>query len=144
MRLHRLSITAFGPFAGTETVDFDALADGGLFLLCGPTGAGKTTVLDALCFALYGTVPGARQQAARLRSDHAAADRPTSVTLEVTLRGRRLKITRSPAWERPKRRGTGTTREQPRVIVSEHHAGESLVLSTRLDEAGQLIRHCWG
>ena len=58
MRLHRLEVTAFGPFAGTETVDFDALADAGLFLFTGPTGAGKTSVLDAVCFALYGQVPG--------------------------------------------------------------------------------------
>ena len=60
MRLHRLAVTAFGPFAGTETVDFDALAAAGLFLLHGPTGAGKTSILDAVCFALYGQVPGAR------------------------------------------------------------------------------------
>ena len=74
MRLHRLEVTAFGPFAGTEQVDFDELAAAGLFLLHGPTGAGKTTVLDAVCYALYGPVPGARQAAARaLRSDHAAA-----------------------------------------------------------------------
>ena len=60
MRLHRLEITAFGPFAGTERIDFDALAEHGLFLLNGPTGAGKTSILDAVCFALYGTLPGAR------------------------------------------------------------------------------------
>ncbi|MFD2284426.1 AAA family ATPase [Streptomyces lusitanus] len=59
MRLHQLTVTAFGPFAGTETVDFDALSSGGLFLLRGATGAGKSSVLDAVCFALYGEVPGA-------------------------------------------------------------------------------------
>ena len=61
MRLHRLDITAFGPFGGTQHVDFDALSAAGLFLLHGPTGAGKTSVLDAVCYALYGSVPGARQ-----------------------------------------------------------------------------------
>ncbi|HEY6794867.1 MAG TPA: AAA family ATPase, partial [Kineosporiaceae bacterium] len=71
MRLHQLTVTAFGPFAGTEHVDFDALAASGLFLLHGPTGAGKTSVLDAVCFALYGSVPGARAGATRYRSDHA-------------------------------------------------------------------------
>jgi exonuclease SbcC len=71
MRLHRLEVTAFGPFAGTETVDFDALADAGLFLFTGPTGAGKTSVLDAVCFALYGQLPGSRAGSRSLRSDHA-------------------------------------------------------------------------
>ena len=71
MRLHRLDVTAFGPFAGEESVDFDALAEGGLFLLHGPTGAGKTSVLDAVCFALYGQVLGTRRTTTRLRSDHA-------------------------------------------------------------------------
>jgi len=60
VRLHRLTVTAFGPFAGTETVDFDRLAGGGLFLMHGPTGAGKTSVLDAICFALYGQASGSR------------------------------------------------------------------------------------
>ena len=61
MRLHRLDITAFGPFGGAQEVDFDDLSAAGLFLLHGPTGAGKTSVLDAVCYALYGSVPGARQ-----------------------------------------------------------------------------------
>ena len=71
MRLHRLEVTAFGPFAETATVDFDALCAAGLFLLSGATGAGKTSVLDAVCFALYGEVPGDRNDAKRLRSDQA-------------------------------------------------------------------------
>ena len=71
MRLHRLEVTAFGPFAETATVDFDALSAAGLFLLSGATGAGKTSVLDAVCFALYGAVPGERNDAKRLRSDQA-------------------------------------------------------------------------
>ena len=73
MRLHRLAITGFGPFAGAELIDLDALASSGLFLIHGPTGAGKTSILDAICFALYAAVPGARAGArASLRSDHAA------------------------------------------------------------------------
>ena len=72
MRLHSLEITAFGPFAETVEVDFDALSEAGLFLLAGPTGAGKTSVLDAICFALYGDVPGDRNTARRLRCDQAA------------------------------------------------------------------------
>ena len=107
MRLHHLEVTAFGPFADQVSVDFDALSDAGLFLLTGATGAGKTSVLDAVCFALYGEVPGDRQTAKRLRSDQAAEGVRPSVSLEVTLSGRRFRIVRSPAWERPKKRGTG-------------------------------------
>ncbi len=73
MRLHRLSITAFGPFVETAEVDFDALSDAGLFLLSGATGSGKSSVLDAVCFALYGAIPGDRNHAGRLRSDQAPA-----------------------------------------------------------------------
>ncbi|MGX1954760.1 AAA family ATPase [Streptomyces anulatus] len=113
MRLHRLSITAFGPFGATQEVDFDALSSAGLFLLHGPTGAGKTSVLDAVCFALYGAVPGARQSpGASLRSDHAPADLSTEVQLELTVGGRRLEVTRSPAQPRPKKRGDGFTVEK--------------------------------
>ncbi|MEV8005734.1 SMC family ATPase [Streptomyces parvus] len=113
MRLHRLSITAFGPFGTTQEVDFDALSSAGLFLLHGPTGAGKTSVLDAVCFALYGAVPGARQSpGASLRSDHAPVDLPTEVQLELTVGGRRLEVTRSPAQPRPKKRGDGFTVEK--------------------------------
>src|SRR3990170_4936506 len=115
MRLHALSITAFGPFADTVEVDFDALSDAGLFLLSGPTGAGKSSILDAVCFALYGDVPGDRSAAKRLRSDHAGDDVVPRVVLEATLSGRRFRIDRSPAWTRPKKRGTGTTTEQARV-----------------------------
>src|SRR6202044_2016923 len=87
MRPHRLRVTAFGAFGGTVGVSFDDLASAGLFLLHGETGGGKTTVLDAIGFALYGRVPGERDKARRLRSDHAAADTPTQVQLEATLGG---------------------------------------------------------
>lgn len=112
MRLHRLELTAFGPFAETARVDFDELGADGLFLLHGHTGAGKTTVLDAIAFALYGRVPGARGESKRLHSDHADAQTAPRVVLEATLGGRRLRLTRSPEFERPKKRGTGMRTEQ--------------------------------
>lgn len=151
MRLHRLEVTAFGPFADPVTVDFDALSDAGLFLLSGPTGAGKSSVLDAVCFALYGDVPGDRAAARRLRSDHAAPDVAPRVVLEATLAGRRFRIDRSPAWTRAKKRGTGTTTEQARVVISERRPGGSddapdtwHPLSTRLDETGHLVTRLVG
>ncbi|MFJ4541509.1 AAA family ATPase [Streptomyces tibetensis] len=123
MRLHRLTVTAFGPFGGTQTVDFDELSAAGLFLLHGPTGAGKTSVLDAVCYALYGSVPGARQgggQGTALRSDHAAPATRTEVTLDLTVAGRRLEVTRQPPWERPKKRGTGTTLDKAQTWLREY------------------------
>ncbi|UQA91003.1 AAA family ATPase [Streptomyces halobius] len=120
MRLHRLSVTAFGPFAGTHTVDFDRLSRDGLFLLHGPTGAGKTSVLDAVCFALYGSVPGARQNGQALRSDLADPLTLTEVVLELTVGGRRLEITRLPEQTRPKKRGSGTTREKAQSRLREY------------------------
>ncbi|MFH9726240.1 AAA family ATPase [Streptomyces sp. NPDC017254] len=121
MRLHRLEITAFGPFGSTQTVDFDALSTAGLFLLHGPTGAGKTSVLDAVCFALYGSVPGVRQTpGASLRSDHAPVGTSTEVVLELTVGDRRLEITRRPAQQRPKKRGGGLTTEKAQTWLREY------------------------
>src|SRR5215218_5884412 len=136
MRLHRLRLTAFQAFAGSEDVDFDALGESGLFLLHGDTGAGKTTLLDAVCFALYGQVPGARARDARLRSDHADASTRTEVELEATLRERRLRIVRRPRQARPKLRGEGMTEEPPTCTVQElDGAGEWVTLAARRDEA---------
>lgn len=149
MRLHHLEVTGFGPFADRVRIDFDALSEAGLFLLSGPTGAGKSSVLDAVCFALYGDVPGDRASAKRLRSDHAGDDVTPRVVLEATLSGRRFRIDRSPAWTRPKKRGTGTTTEQARVVISERRPspdGADLwhPLSTRLDETGHLVTRLVG
>lgn len=123
MRLHRLRVTAFGPFATAQEVDFDALSSAGLFLLHGATGAGKTSVLDAVCFALYGSVPGARQApGTSLRSDHAPAGTATEVVLDLTVAGRRLEITRRPAQPRPKKRGRGHTVEKAQSWLREYDA----------------------
>ncbi|HET7194754.1 MAG TPA: SMC family ATPase [Nocardioides sp.] len=144
MRLHHLQIEAFGPFPDPVVVDFDALSGAGLFLLTGATGAGKTSILDAVCFALYGEVPGDRQSAKRLRADLAADGETPRVTLELTLAGRRFRIVRSPAWQRPKRRGTGTTTQQASVRLCERREETWHPLSTRLDEAGHQITHLVG
>jgi exonuclease SbcC len=139
-----LRVEAFGPFAGVEEVDFDDLA--GLFLLHGPTGAGKSSVLDAVCFALYGQLPGARATGRpHLRSDHAAPDAAPRVVLEVTIGGRRLEVTRSPEWQRPKKRGSGTTRQPASTDVRELVDGEWQVLvGRRSDEAGLLLKDLLG
>ncbi|WP_345286414.1 SMC family ATPase, partial [Streptomyces gulbargensis] len=147
MRLHRLEITAFGPFATTQTVDFDALSSAGLFLLHGPTGAGKTSVLDAVCFALYGSVPGARQTpGGSLRSDHAPVGTSTEVLLELTVGERRLEITRRPAQQRPKKRGGGFTTEKAQTWLRERDpaTGEWTGLSKSHQEIGEEITQLLG
>ncbi|MFF3669283.1 AAA family ATPase [Microtetraspora malaysiensis] len=146
MRLHRLRLTAFGSFPGEEEVDFDALGEAGLFLVHGPTGAGKTTLLDAVCYALYGRVPGQRDSARSLRCDHAPAGRGPAVTLEATIRNRRFRITRSPAWMRPKLRGSGLVEEKAKALVEELNeaSGVWTPRSTRSDEAGHLVGELLG
>ncbi|MET8818211.1 SMC family ATPase [Streptomyces rochei] len=148
MRLHRLDITAFGPFGGSQSVDFDDLSAAGLFLLHGPTGAGKTSVLDAVCYALYGSVPGARQsgQGMSLRSDHAAVGTRTEVRLELTVAGRRLEVTRQPPWERPKLRGRGTTVDKAQSLLREYDAGAGTWkdLSRSHQEIGEEITQLLG
>ncbi|MFD5271387.1 AAA family ATPase [Streptomyces sp. NPDC058335] len=149
MRLHRLDLTAFGPFGGSQSVDFDELSAAGLFLLHGPTGAGKTSILDAVCYALYGSVPGARQsaQGLTLRSDHAPPGARTEVTLELTVAGRRLEVTRQPPWERPKKRGRpGTTVEKAQSWLREYDtvAGAWKDLSRSHQEIGEEITQLLG
>ncbi|MGW3627486.1 AAA family ATPase [Streptomyces sp. NPDC000880] len=147
MRLHRLELTAFGPFGAGQDIDFDALSAAGIFLLHGPTGAGKTSVLDAVCFALYGAVPGARQSAgASLRSDHAPVGTSTEVCLELTMGGRRLEIRRRPAQPRPKKNGKGFTTERAQSWLREYdfEAGQWQALSRSHQEIGEEISRLVG
>ncbi|WP_460407047.1 AAA family ATPase, partial [Actinophytocola sediminis] len=147
MRLHRLAVTAFGPYPGHEVVDFDRLAEDGLFLLHGDTGAGKTTLLDAVAFALFGAVPGLRDQARRLRCDYADPGVATEVRLELTVRGYRLLLVRGPEYERPKKRGGGTTKQQARASltwVGDAPAGHAPDGVTRIDEVGRTVERLLG
>ena len=142
MRLHNLEITAFGPFAETVEIDFDQLGADGLFLLHGQTGAGKTSILDAVAFALYGTVPGARADGRRLLSDHAPRGAVPKVRLEATIAGRRLCIERSPEFERPKLRGTGTVKQQAKANLTWlDGSGENL---SRIPDIGDVVKSLLG
>ncbi|MCT9820712.1 AAA family ATPase [Microbacterium sp. W1N] len=123
MKLHRLELTGFGPFRGTQSVDFDAFDADGLFLISGRTGAGKSSILDGVSFALYGTVPRYDGGDRRLRSDHCGDGDPTWVRLEFTVGDRRLRVTRAPEYDRPAKRGTGTVTE-PTAAELEELIGE--------------------
>ena len=144
MRLHRLEVTTFGPFAHTVTVDFDAVGVNGLFLVHGPTGAGKTSLLDAVCFALYAGVPGARPGGRALRSDHAGPDAVPRVRLEFGVGARRFRVTRSPEFLRPKRRGDGFTKAPASVVLEEHTGGRWRGITTRADEVGDIVTEVLG
>ncbi|GAA2579954.1 SMC family ATPase [Microbacterium binotii] len=119
MRLHRLELAGFGPFRDRQIVDFDAFADDGIFLITGRTGAGKSSVLDGVAFALYGNVPRYDGPDKRLRSDHASPDDPTEVSLEFTVGDVRWRVVRSPEYARPKLRGGGMTTEPARAELFE-------------------------
>lgn len=116
MRLHRLEITAIGPFADTEVIDFTRFDDSGLFLLEGPTGAGKSTIIDALAFALYGDVARAKDASKdRLRSDFAPASRHSSVDLVFEVSSGIYRVHRSPSYI-PE--GHKSPRNEPATLVS--------------------------
>ncbi len=139
MRLHSLHLQAFGPYATAQQVDFDLLARSGLFLLEGPTGAGKTTILDAITFALYGGLSADSAGADRLHSDFAAADVEPSVTLVFSLGGTRYRITRVPEHQRLKKRGTGYTTQPSQVHLQRREDGRWISLSSNKAESGDLI-----
>lgn len=140
MRVHSLEIQAFGPFAKRATIDFDALSEGGIFLLNGETGAGKTSVLDGICYALYGSLPGVRLGTRSLRSDHAEASLAPEVVCIFSTSGRRFEVTRSPAWDRPSKRGkNGTTLAQAQSRLREFIDGSWIEKSTRNDEVGLIL-----
>lgn len=113
MKPRRLRLQAFGPFADSAEVDFDRMADIGLFVVAGPTGAGKTSLFDGLCYGLYGRLAGSREQHGDVRSDHADVGVATEVTVEFDASGDRWRVWRHPRQVRPKRRGSGTTVAAP-------------------------------
>lgn len=147
MQLHRLEVEGFGPFRARQTVDFDAFTDDGIFLIQGRTGAGKSSILDAVCFGLYGGVPRYEGGEKRLRSDHCAPDDLTEVLVEFSTPRGRYRVRRSPDYERPKKRGGGTTVQAAAVQLDMFVGGDWIGLAARereaaheLDEILQLSR----
>lgn len=112
MRPLKLKISAFGPYSGVETIDFEKLGTGGLYLITGDTGAGKTTIFDAITYALYGDPSGNNREVSMLRSKYADNDTPTEVELVFSYYGKEYKVKRNPDYERTSKRGDGVTTEK--------------------------------
>ncbi|SHE23955.1 AAA family ATPase [Actinomyces glycerinitolerans] len=148
MRLHRLTVTGVGPFRGTETIDFDRFAASGRFLLTGPTGSGKTTIIDAIVFALYGQVAdsdGSSKQ--RIRSTLVDPAVRSTVDLVFSNSAGVYRVLRTPEYMRPKQRGSGTTKQNATVKLWRMSAPAGATVDepiTRVDEAGKEIRRIVG
>ena len=126
MRPMTLTLTAFGAYAGSQTVDFEAAGAGGLFLVTGDTGAGKTTLFDGVCYALFGKLTGRVRSEKMIRSDYADDTLETSARLTFSHRGQVWRIWRRPAQTRRKKRGEGT-REITAHALLERLEGETAV-----------------
>ncbi len=111
MRPLKLTMSAFGPYAGKTEIDFSRLGESGLYLITGETGAGKTIIFDAIIYALYGAPNGENRKNDMLRSDYADAKTKTEVTLEFLYAGQKYKVTRNPEYMRPAQRGDGKTKQ---------------------------------
>ena len=131
---------AFGPYAGETVIDFEKLQGRHLFLICGPTGAGKTTILDAMCYALYGKTSGDRT-GEKMRSDYADSSERTEVIFDFMLGDKTYRATRSPAQMVDKKRGSGQTLAAMQASLSELEDGKEInTLRTGIEEAaGKLI-----
>ena len=140
MRPLFLRMSAFGPYAGVTELDMDSLGTGGLYLITGDTGAGKTTIFDAITFALYGEASGSDRRPDMLRSKYAQSETPTEVELRFLCRGGVYTIRRNPEYERPAKRGEGTTVEK---AGAELHFPDGRVL-TKPREVNEAVRGILG
>ena len=140
MRPVKLTISAFGPYSKETVFDFDKLGTGGLYLITGDTGAGKTTIFDAITYALYGDPSGSNREVSMFRSKYASFDTPTFVKLIFNYKGREYTVTRNPEYERASKRGSGSTVQ---------NAGVELILPdgkalTKTKEVDTAIRSIMG
>ena len=143
MKPHQLELEAFGPYAEPCVIPFDALSDEGLFLIHGSTGAGKTFLLDALCFALYGEVSGERNLKG-LKSDHAAPSAVPRVSLEFSCGGDRYRVERSPGYVAPKARGQGFTDKAPVAALFRLHGSQAEPIVSRTTEVTREVEQLVG
>lgn len=150
MRPISLTMEAFGPFAATQTIDFSALGDATFLLIHGPTGAGKTSILDAMCVALYGQTTGSERTAEQMRSQFAEPDRATSLTFEFAIGADTYRVERRPRQPRPAARASGKMVDaQPtatlwRTTGRTHDGGPGDVLATGVQAVTQHVEGLLG
>lgn len=142
MKPLNLTIQAFGPFARREQIDFTQLGSNPLFLINGPTGAGKSSILDAICFALYGQTTGAERDPMQMRCDHADPSLLTEVVLAFQLGDTRYRVRRIPTQERPKARGEGTTTQNTEAQLWQLDGSDDglLIVAKSVSDANEAIR----
>jgi exonuclease SbcC len=140
---HHLVIEAFGPYAERVAIDFDALSDEGLFLIHGSTGAGKTFLLDAMSFALYGEVSGERGVKG-LRSDHASPQAVPRVELDFSAGGARYRVERTPPYTATKQRGSGTTEKLAAAALFRVQGKEQQPVASRTSEVTREVERIVG
>ncbi|MCV2216941.1 AAA family ATPase [Thauera sp. Sel9] len=144
MKPLKLSLQAFGPFAGRETVDFTRLPPGALFLISGPTGAGKTSILDGITYALYGDTSGGERSAREMRSHHADAALQTEVELEFALGGQHYRVRRVPEQSRAAQRGGGVVNAPAKAELFRFDADRWQPLAQRTTEVTQQVEALLG
>ena len=139
MRPLKLTISGFGPYAGTQELDFELLGNSGLYLITGDTGAGKTTIFDAITFALFGEASGSNREPGMLRSKYAKPEDPTSVELTFAYDGKEYTVKRSPEYERAKKSGNGFTKQLPEAQLT-YPDGRIVTKQREVDKAvGEII-----
>jgi exonuclease SbcC len=137
MKIKTLALAGFGPYLGEQRVDFEDFDDDGIFLITGKTGAGKSSILDAICYALYGSIPRYEGSQQKLRSDHCAPEDPTFVELVFSVDGVDYRVRRTPEYEQPKKRGTGLTRVAPTAELFRRVGDDWEGLSARPVDVGK-------
>lgn len=139
MKIQRLRVAGFGPYKDEQQIDFERFDDDGIFLITGKTGAGKSSLLDAICFALYGSAPRYDGTQPKLRSDYCEPGDPTVVELEFRVRDASYRVLRTPEYQRPKKNGSGTTPEKARAeLFVETDGGWQGIAARPVDVAREL------
>lgn len=145
MRPLRLTLSAFGPYANQQVLDFNELGNRSFFLIHGPTGSGKTSILDGICFALYGDASGSTRNSKSMRSDYADLSVPTQIEFEFGIGHAQYRVKRWPEQERPRKRGNGTTIEPSNAeLYSLHPQDDWKLLATGWSEVTKKVESLLG
>ncbi|MCZ0701909.1 exonuclease SbcC [Natronobacillus azotifigens] len=144
MRALMLTMTAFGPYNEQQVIDFRQLGEESIFLVTGPTGAGKTTIFDAICFCLYGKASGSEREHDTFRSDFASSDQLTAVSFLFQLKGKTYLVKRQPKQMRPKERGEGLREEPAQAEFYQVEEEEEKILHTKIKDVNETIEQLLG